>query len=139
MLLTASLNIYRAILPPESLVAEPIALPPVSVPAMGLWSTGDLALTEEQMTGSQAHVVGRWRYERLERSATGYPGGSDAVNALLLDFLDSAPTLRPEQHPLWRVSGRRGRRSRRHPIRSESRRRDRPGHRSVEREVAGQR
>jgi hypothetical protein len=40
--LTASLNLYRAILPPESLVAAPMALPPVTVPAMGIWSAGDL-------------------------------------------------------------------------------------------------
>ena len=94
--LTASLNIYRAILPPESLVAEPIALPPVPVPAMGVWSTGDLALTEEQMTGSQAHVVGRWRYERIERVGHWIPlEAPDEVNALLLDFLDSAGTSPP--------------------------------------------
>ena len=87
--LTPSLNIYRAILPPESLVAEPVALPPVSVPAMGVWSSGDAALTEEQMTGSQAYLTGPWRYERLEQVGHWLPlQAPDAVNALLLDFLD---------------------------------------------------
>ena len=33
---------------------------------MGVWSTGDIALTEAQMTGSDKHVSGSWRYERLE-------------------------------------------------------------------------
>ena len=33
---------------------------------MGIWSSGDLALTEEQMTGSAKHVTGPWRYERLD-------------------------------------------------------------------------
>lgn len=86
--LVASLNLYRAILPPESLLADPIALPPVPAPAMGLWSADDLALTEEQMTGSDAHVAGPWRYERLERVGHWMPlEAPDAVNALLLDFL----------------------------------------------------
>jgi pimeloyl-ACP methyl ester carboxylesterase len=55
---------------------------------MGVWSTGDAHLLEAQMTGSAQHVVGGWRYERLDG-----PGhhlqleAPDAVNRLLLDFL----------------------------------------------------
>jgi pimeloyl-ACP methyl ester carboxylesterase len=86
--LTASLNIYRAILPPESLLAQPAALPPVTAPVMGLWSAGDLALTEEQMTGSTAYVAGPWRYERLDRVGHWMPlEAPAAVSTLLLDFL----------------------------------------------------
>ena len=33
---------------------------------MGVWSNGDIALTEAQMTGSAAYVGGPWRYERLD-------------------------------------------------------------------------
>jgi hypothetical protein len=33
---------------------------------MGVWSTGDFALTEQQMTDSAENVVGPWRYERLD-------------------------------------------------------------------------
>ena len=33
---------------------------------MGVWSTGDPALTEIQMTGSAENVAGPWRYERLD-------------------------------------------------------------------------
>jgi pimeloyl-ACP methyl ester carboxylesterase len=86
--LTASLNLYRAMLPPESLVAPPPAFPPILAPAMGVWSSGDRALTEEAMTGTQMYVTGPWRYERLAG-----PGhwlqleAPDAVNDLLLDFL----------------------------------------------------
>jgi pimeloyl-ACP methyl ester carboxylesterase len=86
--LAASLNLYRAILPPASLVEPPLELPPVQAPAMGVWSSGDLALTEEAMTGSAAHVAGPWRYERLD--GVGHWLQLDApevVNALLLDFL----------------------------------------------------
>jgi pimeloyl-ACP methyl ester carboxylesterase len=87
--LTASLGLYRAILTPESLFGPPPALPPVTAPAMGVWSTGDPALTEESMTGSAAHVAGAWRYERIDDAGhwlqLDRPG---EVNALLLDFLD---------------------------------------------------
>jgi pimeloyl-ACP methyl ester carboxylesterase len=86
--LTASLALYRAILPPESLIAPPVELPPVTVPALGIWSSGDFALLEEGMTGSAAFVKGEWRYERVE-DAGHWPqlDAPDTVNALLLDFL----------------------------------------------------
>ena len=87
--LTASLNIYRANLPPEALfLGEPLALPPVTVPVMGLWSTGDHALTEQQMTGSAAYVAGPWRYERIEDSGHWVPvEAADRCSELLVDFL----------------------------------------------------
>jgi len=87
--LTPGLNWYRANITPESWVAPP-QLPPVQAPTMGLWSTGDPALTEIQMTDSAANVAGPWRYACLEG-----PGhwmqldAPDEVNALLLDFLPS--------------------------------------------------
>ena len=86
--LTPGLNWYRANVPPESWVWPPVALPPVQAPTMGVWSTGDFALTEIQMTDSAENVAGPWRYERLDG-----PGhwmqldAPDQVNALLLDFL----------------------------------------------------
>jgi pimeloyl-ACP methyl ester carboxylesterase len=86
--LTASLSLYRAIVPPESLVAPPAQLPPVTTPAMGVWSSGDLALVEAGMTGSADYVTGPWRYERIEDA--GHWLQLDApgqVSALLLDFL----------------------------------------------------
>jgi pimeloyl-ACP methyl ester carboxylesterase len=86
--LTASLSLYRAILTPESLVQPPMLLPPVTAPAMGVWSSGDFALVEEGMTGSARHVTGPWRYERID--GAGHWLQLDApgqVNALLLDFL----------------------------------------------------
>jgi pimeloyl-ACP methyl ester carboxylesterase len=86
--LTPALNWYRANVPPESWVEPPIQLPPVQAPTMGVWSTGDLALAEVQMTDSATNVAGPWRYERLDG-----PGhwmqleAADQVNALLVDFL----------------------------------------------------
>ena len=86
--LTPGLNWYRANLPAESWAGPPPQLPPVQAPAMGVWSTGDIALSEVQMTDSAQSVAGPWRYERLEG-----PGhwmqldAPDQVSQLLLDFL----------------------------------------------------
>jgi pimeloyl-ACP methyl ester carboxylesterase len=86
--LTPGLNWYRANIPPESYIAPPLDLPAVQAPTMGVWSNGDIALTEGQMMRSAGHVSGPWRYERLEG-----PGhwmqleAPDDVNRLLADFL----------------------------------------------------
>ncbi len=86
--LTAALDWYRANVGAESWAGPPPEFPPVRAPTLGVWSSGDFALTERQMTGSAAHVAGRWRYERIEG-----PGhwmqleAPDEVNRLLLDFL----------------------------------------------------
>jgi pimeloyl-ACP methyl ester carboxylesterase len=86
--LTPGLNYYRANIPAESWAAPPLQLPPVQAPTMGIWSTGDIALTETQMTDSAKNVAGAWRYERLD--GPGHWMQLDApgeVTALLLDFL----------------------------------------------------
>jgi len=89
--LTAALNYYRANIPPSALVEPGIEFPPIQAPTMAVWSTGDMALIEQQMTGSKAFVAGPFRYERLEG-----PGHwmtlevPDEVNRLLLDFLPPA-------------------------------------------------
>jgi pimeloyl-ACP methyl ester carboxylesterase len=86
--LTPGLNWYRANVPAESWASAPGPFPPVTVPTMGLWSSGDIALTEVQMTDSAQQVSGPWRYERLDG-----PGhwmqleAPDQVSELLLDFL----------------------------------------------------
>ncbi len=86
--LTPALNYYRANVGPDALVGPPLELPPIQSPTMGVWSSGDFALTEQQMTGSAAFCANGFRYERVEG-----PGhwqqweAPDEVNALLLDFL----------------------------------------------------
>jgi pimeloyl-ACP methyl ester carboxylesterase len=86
--LTPALNYYRANVGPDALVAPPLQLPLVQAPTMGLWSSGDFALLESQMTGSAAQCAIGFRYERVEG-----PGhwmqweAPAAVNELLVDFL----------------------------------------------------
>lgn len=86
--LTPGLNYYRANIPPERFLQPALELPPIQAPTMGMWSSGDPALTEGQMTRSAASVAGPWRYERLEG-----PGhwmqleAPEQVNRLLIDFL----------------------------------------------------
>jgi len=86
--LTPGLNYYRANVAPERWVGRPSDLPVVRAPTMGVWSSGDMALTEVQMLDSAPQVAGGWRYERLEG-----PGhwlqleAPEQVNRLLLSFL----------------------------------------------------
>ena len=86
--LTASLGVYRAVVAPESLVTPSAELPPIAVPTMGVWSTGDFAITEQAMTGSAAYVTGPWRYERIDGAGHWMQlDAPDRVTSLLLDFL----------------------------------------------------
>jgi pimeloyl-ACP methyl ester carboxylesterase len=85
---TSSLNLYRAITPPESNLDPIPSFPPINLPTLGMWSTEDIALVEQGMTGSAEHVSGPWRYERIP--GAGHWLQIDApqrVNATLLDFL----------------------------------------------------
>jgi pimeloyl-ACP methyl ester carboxylesterase len=86
--LTASLNWYRANLPPAALVEPALEVPPVARPTMGIWSKDDMALIEANVTGSAAHVTAEWRYERIDGAGHWIPlEAHDALTALLLDFL----------------------------------------------------
>jgi pimeloyl-ACP methyl ester carboxylesterase len=86
--LTAGLNWYRANVPPAALLEPAPALPPVAAPTMGVWSSGDLALTERQMLDSAAHVAGPWRYERIDGAGHWMQrDATDELNRLLVDFL----------------------------------------------------
>jgi pimeloyl-ACP methyl ester carboxylesterase len=86
--LTPALNYYRANVSPDALVGPPMELPAIQSPTMGVWSTGDMALTEAQMTGSAAYCASSFRFERLEGPGHWIPWEApDALNSLLLDFL----------------------------------------------------
>ncbi len=86
--LTAALNWYRANLHPRTWIEPPLVFPQVQAPSMGVWSSGDFALEEAGMTGSQRYVDGSWRYERIEGAGHWMQlEAADQVSALLVDFL----------------------------------------------------
>lgn len=86
--LTAALNWYRANVDVDTWTEEGWVMPRVSVPTMGIWSSGDIYLTETQMIASGQYVDAPWRYERIE-GATHWLmlDQPQRITALLLDFL----------------------------------------------------
>jgi len=86
---TPALNWYRANLPLQALFGRSGGpqLPMVKADTLGIWSTGDLYLTEEAMTRSEQRVQGRWRYEQLGGSHWVPIDQPDRLNRLLLEFL----------------------------------------------------
>ena len=87
--LTPALNWYRANLPVQALFGRSGGpqLPMVKADTLGIWSTGDLYLTEEAMTRSEQRVQGRWRYEQLGGSHWVPIDQPDRLNRLLAEFL----------------------------------------------------
>ena len=66
----------------------------MNCPALGVWSTGDFALTERQMLDCEEHVSGPWRYERIEGAGHWIPlDAPERLNELLLEFLGSPTSL----------------------------------------------
>jgi pimeloyl-ACP methyl ester carboxylesterase len=90
--LTPGLNYYRANVPPESYIRPAPELPPIQAPTMGVWSSGDMALTEAQMANSAQGVAGPWRYERLDGAGHWMQlEAADEVSRLLVEFLTTDP------------------------------------------------
>jgi len=87
--LTPALNWYRANLPVQALFGRTGGpqLPMVKADTLGIWSAGDLYLTEEAMTRSEQRVQGRWLYEQLGGSHWVPIDQPDRLNRLLLEFL----------------------------------------------------
>lgn len=85
--LTAGLNWYRANM--RGMLFGNV--PHAKVPVLGMWSTGDRFLSQDQMKNSSRYVDGAWRYERLEGPGHWIPlDVPDRLNRLLLDFLGQA-------------------------------------------------
>jgi pimeloyl-ACP methyl ester carboxylesterase len=88
--LSAGFNWYRANISPDTFAGDGrgVELPPIACPTMGVWSSGDMALSEVQMTGSERFVTGPWRYERIEGASHWIPVyASERLSSLLVDFL----------------------------------------------------
>jgi pimeloyl-ACP methyl ester carboxylesterase len=81
--ITAGLNWYRANMARMLLTN----LPPAKVPVLGIWSAGDIFLTEAQMRGSAKYVDAPWRYERIEDSSHWIPlDAPGRLNRILLEY-----------------------------------------------------
>lgn len=82
--LRAALNYYRANLVDVLFRRD---YPAVTMPVLGLWSSGDRFLTERQMLRSADFVSGGWRYRRIEGAGHWLPlDAPAAVNDLLIPF-----------------------------------------------------
>ncbi len=64
--MTTHLLWYRANLPPDAFLRDAPTLPPIVAPTRGLWSSGDVALTEGQMIDSAPYCANGFIYRRLE-------------------------------------------------------------------------
>lgn len=84
--LSAALNWYRANLAPEAFPAMPLPIPPIQIPTLGIWSSGDVLLTEEQMKRSGEKVIGEWRYEKIDASHWIPLDKPEVLTELILDF-----------------------------------------------------
>jgi len=81
--LTAGMDWYRANLS-KLWKAE---FPRVKIPVFGIWSTGDVALAEDQMIGSAAYVDASWQYERLEDISHWVPvDAPDTLSDLIISY-----------------------------------------------------
>jgi pimeloyl-ACP methyl ester carboxylesterase len=81
--LTAGLNWYRANLRRVLFGSWDKC----SVPTLGVWSSGDHFLAEDQMRLSERQMDGAWRYERIERAGHWLPlEQPERVAALALDW-----------------------------------------------------
>lgn len=82
--LYAAIGIYRD----NIHLVLPHKYPKVTVPVMGIWSSGDHALSRKQMFISGEYVEAPWRYEQVD--GVGHWLELEAprkINALLLDYL----------------------------------------------------
>ena len=81
--LTAALSYYRA-----NIALMLFDSGNVTVPVIGIWSTGDIALTERQMVHSAQFCKAGWRYERIDGVGHWVPlEAPERLNALLVDYL----------------------------------------------------
>jgi pimeloyl-ACP methyl ester carboxylesterase len=86
--LTASLNWYRANVPPQRELAPRRPFPAIAAPTLGVWSSGDDYLLEAPLKASGEHVTGGWRYERVEGASHWLQlDRPERVNELLVEFL----------------------------------------------------
>ncbi len=85
--LTAGLNWYRA---NRGLILFG-RWPPCRVPTLGIWSSGDHCLAEDQMVKSARRMEAPWRYERIEGAHHWLPLEEPSrISALALEWFGAA-------------------------------------------------
>lgn len=89
--LTSMISIYRANVMPMLLSAKQYLS---TVPTLGLWSTGDHYLVEEQVIASGRHVQSDWQYEKVQDASHWMMlDRPDHINRLLLNFIGKHPPI----------------------------------------------
>jgi pimeloyl-ACP methyl ester carboxylesterase len=88
--LTAGLNWYRANL--HTVLTR--SWPDCRVPMLGIWSSGDHCLAEDQMARSGRRLQAPWRYERIDDARHWVPLDEPArLAALALDWFESCRAI----------------------------------------------
>jgi len=83
--LTAGINWYRA----NIVTLFTADFSRVSIPVMGVWSSDDVALAEDQMINSKQFVDNSFRYERVDDCSHWISlDKPQSVTALLLNFFE---------------------------------------------------
>ncbi|PWJ41759.1 alpha/beta fold hydrolase [Sediminitomix flava] len=84
--MTAGLNWYRANF--MAAFSGELPLPNATIPVQAVWSTGDMALAEEQMAGTAEFVDGDFKYHTFEGVSHWITmDASDKLNPIILDFI----------------------------------------------------
>ena len=82
--LTAALNYYRANL------SLPFSRnnPPATVPVMGIWSSEDIALAQDQMVNTRGYVQAQWQYRQIDGAGHWLQlDAPDKLNPMLIEYL----------------------------------------------------
>jgi len=96
--MSAHLKWYRANLPPESFVVDPPVVPAIEVPVLGVWSSGDRALSEHQMTNSAPYCAKGFTYVRFHGQGHWLPlEASHELSQEIIRFCASGD-LSPSKH-----------------------------------------
>jgi pimeloyl-ACP methyl ester carboxylesterase len=91
--MSAHLRWYRANVAMDAFVVDPPVLPSIAVPVLGIWSSGDVGLTEQQMIRSEDYCDNGFTYVRLEGFGHWTPlEAPHEVSREILNF------LRPREH-----------------------------------------
>jgi pimeloyl-ACP methyl ester carboxylesterase len=88
--LTAGLNWYRA----NVLATTARTWPSCRVPVLGIWSSEDHCLAEDQMARSARRMAAPWRYERIDGAGHWLPlEQPERVASLALQWFEEVPGL----------------------------------------------